>query len=241
MEEFKCNFCDEVLSNQKLFFRHIKISHPVSEIITSSGVSEFWQENILIASKSDKCILKNCNTRIQENEKKKNNQLFEPCTRFRLSSTISASLFLTLDQDDMKEGIFLCKPHLKEKKNLDGIFFKVGFAVAFTPNFNSPKPIKASNIPPSSKNYNKRIVVNTFACTSFPMLFVTSQVEQLTEQIDGLKNQLEDYKKKDLIIQDILKENKWLKNEKEKFLRQKKMLNKLLKCAFIREKKFTMH
>lgn len=174
-----CCFCQEKFEKKKTLVNHVQQNHPVKQILNDVGIIEFWQEEILIGSKSDKCILKNCNTRVLENEKRKKNILVEECLRVRVSQSVPASLFLSLDEDDVTHGIFLCKPHYTEKKKLEDIFLNIGIVIPFTPNFNVSKPIKAGNIASTSKNYNKRFVVNTFACNS--AAFMSSFNEELME------------------------------------------------------------
>ena len=182
--------------DQQNYLSHVFSEHTVEKILTN-GVIEYYQNGFLIGSHSDKCILKNCNTRILENKNKKlgvNQKPEELSLRVRLPTSIDVSLFETLEQEDILKGIYLCLPHLQGKKSVFEIFVKYGVAGYFTPNFTTPKPIKSGNIPIFSSNFKKRILVQKVVCSSLPYDALQMDFFNLSKEKEKIESELKNAK-----------------------------------------------
>ena len=196
-----CMLCDYSGSNitfedQQNYLSHVFSEHTVEKIL-SNGVIEYHQNGFLIGSHSDKCILKNCNTRILENKNKKLGVNLKPedlCLRVRLPSSTIVSLFETLEEEDILKGIYLCLPHLQGKKKVFEIFVKYGIAGYFTPNFTTPKPIKSGNIPILSSNFKKRILVQKVVCSSLPYDALQMDFFILSKEKEEIESELKSTK-----------------------------------------------
>ena len=143
-----------------------------------------------------KCILKNCNTRIIENENKRKLEIKPLCFRIRVSILADSNLFISLTQEDLNEGIFLCLPHLENKHNAKEIVLKYGIEYPVYPKFTTPKAIKAGNIAMTSKSFRTRFSVTEIICTSSPYVVeLNALIAKLQNENSTLKESLSELEK----------------------------------------------
>ena len=197
-----CMLCADYSGSNNSFFDqqnhllHVQTQHKLEKRM-NNGVVEYFQNGFLVGSHSDKCILKSCATRILENKKIKLGDIPQPedlCLRLRLPASTNVSLFETLEEEDILKGIFLCQPHLLGKQNVLEIFKKYGVAGCYTPNFTIPKPIKSGNIPMSSSNFKKRLVVQKVVCTSLPYDALQMDYFVLSKEKEEIESELNNVK-----------------------------------------------
>ena len=144
----KCEICSiEIESNQ--MFKHIHSVHPVKETINLKGIQEYKQSEVLVGSRSDLCILRDCAVRVDEAKQTKDEETFVPRLRIRLSATTDPKQFQKLTEADIKFGVFLCASHFLEGAILEEVFVQFGMAQTFHPklDLSKPKRIHVKNRP----------------------------------------------------------------------------------------------
>ena len=116
-------------------FNHISSIHPVKKIMNLNGIQEYFQSNMLVASRSEKCILRNCANRVDEKKKITDKEVFIPRLRIRLSATTDYRLFKSIAKEEIGLGVFLCSSHFMENSSIvEEIFIQFGMAHMFHPN-----------------------------------------------------------------------------------------------------------
>ena len=140
-----CEICSTSVEANQLF-KHISVNHPVQEIIDLNGIKNYYQSNMLVASKSEKCILRNCANRVDEKKK----ELFVPRLRIRLSSTTDFRMLKSVSKKEIGLGVFMCSSHFMESSNIiEESFLQFGMAQMFHPKLDlaNPKPTHKKNRP----------------------------------------------------------------------------------------------